>query len=304
VNDTRAYDVIGDIHGHLGKLEALLQALGYARDGGGWVPPAGRQAVFLGDLIDRGPQQVEVIRVVRGMVERGHAQCILGNHELNAIAWLDGLRDRGPSKLAQHAEFLRQVGEGSDLHREIVDWLRGLPLFLDLGGIRVVHAWWHPESLELIAGSYWDGERICARFLRAAFEKHSPVWNAVEGVCKGPEVRLPDGAFFVDHAGIERKEVRIRWWLDDAGSLREAAIVPEGQEDGVPDVALPPGCEFGVAAGAPVFVGHYWMRGRPRLLAPRLACLDWSVGSDGPAVAYRWDGEAELSEAKLVAAWA
>jgi len=116
------------------------------------------------------------VRLGRGgdsTVERGQALCILGNHELNAIAWFDGLRDRSPNKLAQHAEFLRQVGEGSDLHREIVDWLRGRPLFLDLGGIRVVHAWWHPESLELIAGSYWDGERICGRFLRAAFEMAS-----------------------------------------------------------------------------------------------------------------------------------
>ncbi|GAB4040351.1 MAG: metallophosphoesterase [Rubrivivax sp.] len=304
MNDGKAYDVTGDIHGHLGKLEALLRALGYASDGAGWVPPPGRQAVFLGDLIDRGPQQVEVIRLVRGMVERGDALCILGNHELNAIGWFDGLRNRSPNKRAQHAEFLRQVGEGSQLHREIVDWLRGLPLFLDLGDIRVVHAWWHPQSLEVIAESYWNGQRICDRFLRAAFEKGSPVWHAVEGVSKGLEVRLPDGASFVDHAGVERKEVRIRWWLDDVGSLREAAIVPGEQEDAVPDVPLPPGCELGVPAGAPVFVGHYWMRGRPRLLAPRLACLDWSVGGDGPAVAYRWDGEAELSEDRLVAAGA
>jgi hypothetical protein len=88
--------------------------------------------------------------------------------------------------------------------------------------IRAVRACWHPGSLEVIAGSYRADERICDRFLRAAFEQGSPVWNAVQGVTKGPEVKLPEGAFFVDHAGIERKEARIRWWLDDVGSLLEA----------------------------------------------------------------------------------
>lgn len=81
------YDVIGDVHGQGGKLSALLVRMGYARQAGGWVPPAGRQAIFVGDLIDRGPDQLEVLDGVRRMVDAGHARVVLGNHEFNAMGY-------------------------------------------------------------------------------------------------------------------------------------------------------------------------------------------------------------------------
>jgi hypothetical protein len=52
--------------------------------------------------------------------------------------------------------------------------------------------------------------------------------------------------------------------------------------------------------GSPIFVGHHWFSGHPVIESPKLACLDWSAAADGPLVAYRWDGEAELSNEKLV----
>ena len=68
-----AYDVIGDIHGHFDKLVALFAKMGYIRQGSSFVPPHGRQAIFVGDLIDRGPDQVKVLQAVRAMVDAGHA---------------------------------------------------------------------------------------------------------------------------------------------------------------------------------------------------------------------------------------
>ena len=125
------FDVIGDIHGQDGKLERLLVLMGYVPQGVSYLAPQGRQAVFLGDLIDRGPGQVRVLEIVRAMVESGDALCIMGNHEFNAIAYLtddplspgEALRpNRGNTAKClknrkQHAEFLAQVGEGSDVHR-------------------------------------------------------------------------------------------------------------------------------------------------------------------------------------------
>ncbi len=74
------YHFIGDVHGQADRLEALLRQLGYARAGSGWRHPAGR-VVFLGDFIDRGPQQRRVIEIVRSMVESGNALAVMGNHE-------------------------------------------------------------------------------------------------------------------------------------------------------------------------------------------------------------------------------
>ena len=69
------FDVIGDIHGEFDKLTSLLGVLGYSETAGVWRHPQ-RTAVFVGDLIDRGPQQLETVGLVRGMVEAGAARCI------------------------------------------------------------------------------------------------------------------------------------------------------------------------------------------------------------------------------------
>jgi Calcineurin-like phosphoesterase len=103
--------------------------------------------VFVGDLIDRGPEQFEVLDAVRRMVDAGYAQVVLGNHEFNAMGYAvrdpatgRHLRPRSEKNRSQHAAFLAAVGEDSTYHWEWVDWFRHLPLPLDLGGIRVVHA--------------------------------------------------------------------------------------------------------------------------------------------------------------------
>jgi aryl-alcohol dehydrogenase-like predicted oxidoreductase len=80
------YDIIGDIHGQLDALERLLRRLGYDYADGVWRHPQ-RQALFLGDLIDRGPGSREAVATVRRMVAAGSARCVMGNHELNAIAY-------------------------------------------------------------------------------------------------------------------------------------------------------------------------------------------------------------------------
>jgi predicted kinase len=90
LNDKRAetgpFDVIGDVHGCRAELEALLEELGYIvdRDADGRAVnaahPGGRRAVFVGDLVDRGPDTPGVLRPVMGMVDAGNAVCVCGNH--------------------------------------------------------------------------------------------------------------------------------------------------------------------------------------------------------------------------------
>ena len=80
------FDIIGDVHGHADRLRSLLSLMGYKENRGAWTHPD-RTAVFVGDLIDRGPGQLETLRIVRAMVEAGSAQIVLGNHEFNAVAY-------------------------------------------------------------------------------------------------------------------------------------------------------------------------------------------------------------------------
>ncbi|HTA37767.1 MAG TPA: AAA family ATPase, partial [Candidatus Acidoferrales bacterium] len=97
-NDRRGehgpFDIIGDIHGCYDELVSLLGKLGYAeasRDGTlTWQHPEGRRAVFLGDLVDRGPGIVQVLRLVMSMVESGNALCVPGNHEMKLGRKIDG----------------------------------------------------------------------------------------------------------------------------------------------------------------------------------------------------------------------
>ena len=80
------YDIIGDVHGEGQKLVGLLDRLGYVKTKGVYRHPD-RQVIFVGDLIDRGKQHVDALKIVRRMQEAGAAQVIMGNHEFNAIAY-------------------------------------------------------------------------------------------------------------------------------------------------------------------------------------------------------------------------
>jgi len=302
-----AYDVIGDIHGHADQLDALLRRLGYTQRGKLWVPPQGRQALFLGDLIDRGPQQLKVVETVRRMMDAGHALCIMGNHEFNAIGYVtprqdgsgDFLRRHLDRNRRQHEQFLAQVGQGSALHLELVNWFRTLPPMLDLGGLRVVHAWWHQPYVDLVAQHWPAGQSMSDSLLHAAHRPQHPLWAAMEGLTKGLEVKLPDGHSFLDHGQVERQHVRTKWWHENPKSFRDVALVGE-QAHRIPDLPLPPDFLGAPVTDAPVFVGHYWMSGPLELQTHKVACLDWSVAKGGPLLAYRWEGEAVLDERRLV----
>ena len=308
-SDSRApFDIIGDVHGQYDKLVALLTHLGYRESGGVWRHPD-RTAIFVGDLVDRGPKQLATIELVRGMVEAGAARCILGNHEFNAIAWVTPvpnnpgkfLRDHHkPGNREQHQAFL-DVVEGTHLQKEITDWFRTLPLWLDVGGLRIVHACWHQPFMDRLLPLMGPNQTLTTDLILWGSQKGHWVYEAIETICKGPEVDLPEGISFQDKEGKVRYEVRVRWWQKDLSTYREAAIVPKGNEGTIPDLPLPEEWRGHPYSGPPVIFGHYWFTGKPEVISPRFACVDYSAAKDGPLVAYRWDGETALSSEKL--AW-
>ena len=311
---SHGFDIIGDIHGHADKLVELLAMLGYQRVDGMWTHPT-RRAIFVGDLIDRGPKQCETVEIVRAMVEAGKAQITLGNHEFNAIAWATPdphdpdtyLRPHSDKKHKQHKEYLRQVVEGSDLHHEHLRWFMTLPLWLDLGELRVVHACWDPKAQIDIASMCGVGNSLSEELVIAASRKKSAEHQAIEHLLKGPEITIP--APYPDKDGSPRFEARYRWWSADAGtSLRAGALIPKGSKTTnggeyppLPQTPLdePPPVEP-YSDAVPVLYGHYWENGTPTITSDRTACVDYSVAKGGPLVAYRWQGESVLTNDHFV----
>ncbi len=140
------FDVIGDVHGCRSELETLLEQLGYAlvRDEQGRpvdaTHPDGRRPVFVGDLVDRGPDSPGVLRLVMGMVGNGHALCVPGNHENKLVRALGG---RNVSVSHGLEETLSQLAqETPEFRKEVADFCYALVshLVLDDGKLVVAHA--------------------------------------------------------------------------------------------------------------------------------------------------------------------
>lgn len=133
---TGPFDIIGDIHGCAAELEALLGKLGYA-DG---VHPEGRTAVFVGDLVDRGPDSPGVLRRVMAMVKSGNALCVPGNHENKYGRYLRGRQVQHTHGLAETIE--QMAGESEEFLAEVREFLDGLVshYVLDGGRLVVCHA--------------------------------------------------------------------------------------------------------------------------------------------------------------------
>jgi protein phosphatase len=140
------FDAIGDVHGCRAELEALLDRLGYAidRDAKGRAVdashPDGRTAVFVGDLVDRGPDSPGVLRLVMGMVAAGHALAVPGNHENKLVRALSGRNVQVTHGLAETLAQL--VEEPADFRKEVEVFCRDLVshLVLDGGRLVVAHA--------------------------------------------------------------------------------------------------------------------------------------------------------------------
>lgn len=291
------FDVIGDVHGMGDELVELLEHMGYVDRDGAFTHPS-RTAVFVGDLIDRGFEQLKSLRTVKAMTDAGTAKVVMGNHEFNAIAWFDGFRARSSHNFDVHKEFLAAVGEGSGEHERWIDWFRALPMFLDLDDLRIAHACWDDDAIARLAT---NAEQCSPTFMKRATDGQSQEYHDVETVLKGPEIDIDPA--YVDGGGKRRTAARFAWWRSDATTMFRAAVIP-GDTKTVDGGAYPPLDDAAAieppvapyrADAPPVFYGHYWEMGTPRLQAANATCVDYSACRGGNLVAYRWTSEQVLS---------
>lgn len=297
------YDIIGDVHGYADELCEMLEELGYEHAGNGFTAPPGRQAIFVGDLIDRGPHQQRTIGIVRAMVENGSAQAVMGNHELNAICYFmqrpDGsyLRQHTDNNRKHHVAFLEEfnMNANPDEYADVIEWFKTLPVYLDLGDFRVIHACWHEESLEVVRPFLDDGGRL----LPGAYEEysydHGNLRKALNVLLKGPEHKLPKGVTFTDAEGTVRTIARIKWWSDQpqlSDRLMDVGDLLTAEQREIID-AQPLKHVFGQVA-VPVFMGHYQLSGRPpESVDPSLVrCVDYRKG----LTAYSFSSDPQQGE--------
>jgi protein phosphatase len=140
-SDRGPFDLIGDIHGCGDELEELLADLGYEPDEAGVRRhPAGRKVIFLGDVVDRGPRVVDVLRIVMGMTSADTALCVPGNHDVKLLKWLRGRNVRVAHGLQQSIDELEAEPPG--FRSDVAAFLDGLVshYILDGGLLVAAHA--------------------------------------------------------------------------------------------------------------------------------------------------------------------
>ena len=298
-------DIIGDIHGYADKLIGLLRQLGYQHNGQHFVPPSGHRALFIGDLIDRGSQQLATLEIVFAMLDADVADAVMGNHEYNALAYATRdpddtsqyFRSHNEVHTRQHQAFLAEIPFGSESHQYWLQRLYEIPLWIETDYACFVHACWDVDSMAVLTPLLTDTNCLTPHGLIATAKEDTTQFEALERVLKGVETPLPDGIVMVDKEGTERTRVRVRWWLDELNkrTLREVSRAPSSAMAQIPKDAMAENVDFALKTHKPVFVGHYWLTGTPEPLSPQVACTDYSAAVDsGYITCYQLDTEQPL----------
>jgi len=300
------YDIIGDVHGYASLLKKLLKTMGYSKASGTWQHPE-RTAIFIGDFINRGPEIRETLQIVRQMTEAGSALTILGNHEYSAVLY--HIKDSGGMYLSRHIAGNRNqiqstltAFKGFETEwRDHLKWFRTLPFFIDLGKIRIVHAYWNDDGINYLKSFIPEG-RMKKSFLRKIHEMHHPAAAIIYSTLKGLEYRCPQDLILKCTKGMSRKMFRMNWWESPQNkTFRELSF---GNKFILPDYTVPvqitPSFEPYPPDKPPVFVGHYCLSEGATIFQKNICCVDSCVVGSEQLSAYRWSGEALLTTENLI----
>lgn len=260
LSSQRGYDIIGDVHGHFSHLVNLLRLLGYREGPTSWSHPF-RVVIFTGDLINRGPEPLKVLQLVRSMCRDGSAQCVLGNHELHTIAWWlprdDGSGDTINSRAGMHSarwSAYHQAFTDQVKSSQITEWIGfflSLPLWIEGPGFSVAHATFNDQDLRLFSSAS-PSRVLTPELLALAYDPDSDVGRAIRRITSG---RLSEADTSAD---------------EQLSSKASSPLL--------------------------VFVGHHSLPLGSALqpLTDTFACVDFGVARGGPLAAYRYSGETRL----------
>ena len=215
-------DIVGDVHGEIEPLRALMRRLGYSEDG---HHPDGRRLIFVGDLTDRGPDSPAVVDLVQQLIVSDRAQCVLGNHDLNIL--LDDEKHENKwffgKEFSDDGKVVPQVLADKAIKERVLSLFRALPIALERDDLRVVHACWDDKMIEIaresskvkrlyekhllrIEGSFPD---LDLNKIDQGLERQNK--NPVKLLSSGPEERRQKREYA---GGKWRYEERVEWWKD------------------------------------------------------------------------------------------
>lgn len=304
----QGYDIIGDIQGEAETLETLLSELGYTeRDGAYQHTDSNRQAIFVGDYVDRGHGNARVLEIVRAMVESGNARAIMGNHELDHVRYAtkgangkyqlahDGVRD------AFLKTCLDEIPFGSEQHAEMVAWFKTLPVYVETQDFIVAHASHAPSMIEALR-EHANEDGVLPETAYNGTQLSPAFSNALRKTLYGPSVGLPDGVkqTLIEHERTqkgaadftsERGIRRVYWWKDaqadpqDVLGLNHLDLSNEHRQQLQKVMDRASRSNPAANGQKPVFFGHYDLNAAPHLTSDTAVCLDFK----GRITAYRYN---------------
>jgi hypothetical protein len=268
----KIYDFIGDVHGEFDKLESLLLGKGYESNGISFYS-SNRTAVFVGDFVDKGPDSLKVLQLVKKMVDEDNAIVVLGNHDWNWIRFNTlnekggYLRDHSLDNLHQNAET-RAVWKNADEveQKSLLEWLSKLPFWIKDEKFGVVHACWDEEAIEKLQDygvfCFEDYYKLISHY-DINHETVKNVEQKIDQILCGPEETLPDGKTFKDDKGKVRNKYRVKWWgIAECKNLSDAFVKAEDHFTGsdlidLKGYSVPKAKLKERSFNGPVFFGHY-----------------------------------------------
>jgi len=300
------YDIIGDIHGHADELRNLLTKMGYLLKDEYYSHPT-RKAVFVGDFINRGPKIRESLVLIRKMVEKGSAYAILGNHEMYAVLYylrdIEGKYYR--KRIPKYQLLINQTLEEFVVYKEEfkshLRWMRSLPMFLDFGKIRIVHACWDTENINALKETITE-PKLTKTVLREIALNNTKFSRSFWETCKGIDFQMPKDLLVFDVEGRPHRSFRIKWWEDsEAKTFKDYSLESRFEFPAytIPTELIPKRNAY--PENDPiVFFGHYCLKQCCGILTSNLCCVDSCVTRTGKLMAYRWSGEEKLNKLNFV----
>lgn len=306
----QGYDLIGDIHGCGKTLEVLLKQLGYSKQKGVYAHPQ-RKVVFIGDIVDRGPNIRLACQIVYDMVQAGHAHIVMGNHEYNLITYCtkapkgfkhSHLREHSKRNTFVVEQTLEQYANYPHDFKQMLEWFVEIPLFMEFDHFRAVHACWDQNMIKQYIAQY-GGNQLTSDMLFESVDTESFLYQFLDRSLRGTSLKLPNKQVVESKDGMRRRFFRTKFWYKNPKTYGDVVFQPDPLPKEL-DTRLLSEKEKKQILYYPkeekiLFLGHYWMSGIPTPITPNIACIDYSAVKYGRLAAYRMNTEKKLHRARF-----